>query len=157
MPTGVSTDDILDGPTSYFNFMMDFHCIDTEFGRRVVKELSRVVKVHNYASLEISTGEFISPVELSHGAKNILIMAFAEDSVVTNMLFCGDNCNKFVAEICKTKDLNLITTRLYNPWYRVEDTASLDSGVRIWNTGKIVYTQVEYVDYLMKVGLWDLL
>lgn len=110
----------------------------------------------NYANMKTSLGYLISPRELAGGTKNILIMMFGDDSVVCDMTFSGDNCNKYIPEILKTKDLVLCSQRFYNPWYRVEDqelVSILNKGVLIINDGYTAYNQQDYLVHLVKSGL----
>lgn len=137
-------------PDFFFDEEMDKHCIDTDFGRRVVTECSDIYKIHTYAALELPNGEFISPSELSSGAKNLLIMMFSEKDVVCDMLWCGDNCNKFVAEIANIKDITVKTTRWYMPYLRGE---KFDEGILILNTNTVVRSVEEYRDHIIATGL----
>lgn len=128
-------------PDFFFSEEMNANCIDTDFGRRVVTECSNVYKIHNYATLELPNGELISPKELSSGAKNLLIMMFCEQDVICDLLWCGNNCNKFVAEIANKKDLTVKTTRYYNP-YRSE--VAFNEPILILNTGDLVNNIEEF-------------
>lgn len=128
-------------PDFFFSEEMNANCIDTDFGRRVVTECSNVYKIHNYATLELPNGELISPKELSSGAKNLLIMMFYEQDVICDLLWCGNNCNKFVAEIANKKDLTVKTTRYYNP-YRSE--VAFNEPILILNTGDLVNNIEEF-------------
>lgn len=145
-------DNMVGEPDYYFSDFIDPRCIDTEFGRRVVKELSRVKTVVNYATLILPTGEFISPKELSSGAKNVLIMENDTNNAVCDMLWCGENCEKFVAEISCRKDLFVESTRWFLP-YR---NADFKDGVKIMNTGMVVRSAKEYLDHIYDTGLDDL-
>lgn len=128
-------------PDFFFSEEMNANCIDTDFGRRVVTECSNVYKIHNYATLELPNGELISPKELSSGAKNLLIMMFCKQDVICDLLWCGNNCNKFVAEIANKKDLTVKTTRYYNP-YRSE--VAFNEPILILNTGDLVNNIEEF-------------
>ena len=140
-------------PDFFFDEEMNKHCIDTDFGRRVVTECSDIYKIHTYAALELPNGEFISPSELSSGAKNLLIMMFSEKDVVCDMLWCGDNCNKFVTEIANTKDITLKTSRYSNPF---NSSVSFNDGVLILNTGVTVRDSREFCDHFMSTDLYYL-
>lgn len=102
-------------PDFYFDEFIDKRCIDTDFGRRVVTACSDVFKVMNYVTLELPTGELISPKELSSGAKSLLIMAFSDEDVVCDLVWCGENCEIFIDELASQKDITVMTSRWYVP------------------------------------------
>lgn len=137
-------------PDFYFDEEMDAECIDTDFGRRVVKECSDIESVINYATLKLPNGELVSPRELASGAKNLLIMMFSEEDVVCDLRWCGDNCNKFIAEVANTKDITVKTTRWYMPYLRGE---TFDEGILILNTNTVVRSVEEYRDHIIATGL----
>lgn len=145
-------ENMVDEPDFYFSEFMDASCIDTDFGRRVVTEISDVKTIVNYATMYLPTGELISPRDLCSGAKNLLIMNFDTNDAVCDMLWCGENCEKFVAEISNKRDLLVTSSRWFLP-YR---NADFKDGVKIENTGVIVHSAKEYLDHIYDTRLVDL-
>lgn len=139
-------------PDLYFNEFIDKHCIETDFGKRVVKECSDVKEVINYVNMVLPNGELISPNELSSGAKNLLIMMY-DDEAVCDMEWCGNNCDHFIGEIAKAKDFTLQTTRWYVPFKNAE----FPDGVRILNIDKVVYDIDEFLGAVVENELNELL
>lgn len=135
-------------PDPYFNGMFDMHKIDTDFGRRVVKECSGVAKVHNYVTLELSNGEFISPEKLSSGAKNVLLMKEFPD-IICDVLWCGENCEPFISEIAEERDLTVYTTRPFHP----DLNYLFKDGIYFINSGNIVRNNLEYIRECIKYKL----
>lgn len=74
----------------------------------------------------------------SSGAKNVLLMKYTNK--IVDMLWCGDNCDKFVEEIAREKDLIVFTTRDYVPYERSES-----EDFRVLNSGKIYHYSKEYL------------
>ncbi len=129
-------------PDFIFDEEVDSHCIESPFGRRVVHECSGSATVINYASLSLPNGELISPKELSSGAKNIFVMDECMD-VLCDLLWCGDNCLNFIAEIANRKDIEVCTTRWIMPF---NSEVGYNEGIKIMNTDVIVNTAKEYID-----------
>lgn len=140
-------------PDFYFSEFIDPKCIDTDFGRRVVKTCSDVKEVVNYATLVLPNEELISPMELSSGAKNLLIMMFDEEDAVCDLIWCGSNCESFLGEIASKRDFTVFTTRWFVPY----KNSNFKDGVRILNTGKVVRSFDEYIDYVHESGLYELM
>ncbi|MDE6947654.1 MAG: DUF4869 domain-containing protein [Anaeroplasmataceae bacterium] len=126
-------------PDTYFMYeFKNYEVIETDFGKRVLEDCSRIKTVFNRGSLLTEFGAYISPDKLSSGAKTLLIMH--ETDAICNMVFCGDNCNKYVAEIARMKDLLIFSTRVYNPFKE----SDLDS-VFVLNTNKVYTSSGDYM------------
>lgn len=97
----------------------DLSFMDSDFSHRVVKELSRVSEVLSCVTLRTKHNSLISPMQLSSGAKNVLIMKYFD--CACNMTWCGENCEKFVEEIADEKDLIVFSTRYYIPYLETKD------------------------------------
>lgn len=129
-------------PDFVFDEEVDTHCIETEFGKRVIYVCSGSANVINYASLSLPNGELISPKELSSGAKNIFVMDECKD-VLCDLLWCGDNCIQFIAEIANRRNIEVCTTRWILPF---NSKVEFKDGILIMNTGTIVRSAKEYID-----------
>lgn len=132
-------------PDNYFMDNTDLHCIDTDFGHRVLKDCVDVVKVHNYVTLELGNGELISPKDIGSGVKNLFIMK-EDDTAICNLLWCGENCEKYISEIAETKDLVVCTWRPFFPDF---DTM-FKSGIEILNSGKVVHNGMDYLKEILE-------
>lgn len=130
---------IVRNPDVYFDEMYDFPKLDTEFGHRLLKDVCHIVKVHNYATLELANGELISPTSLASGVKNVLLMQDCSDEVICDLLWCGENCEPFIAELAEKKDFTVCSRREFFPNFE-----QFKSGILVLNTNKVVHDIFEY-------------
>ena len=83
----------------------------------------------------------ITPKELS-GSVKVLILMLKDDSFIYNMSNCGDSCAEWILKIADIKDLTVYLRHIMH--FRG------DFKIKIMNTEKIVCSQGEYVDELLK-------
>ena len=134
---------VVDVGMTFENYMA-FELIDTDLGRRIVKETSRVVDVENYKFMKTDFDTYISPLELSDGAKVLLLMLCKEVQdlgLIFNYTYCGPNCDKFVEEIADMCDVNIYLGRYYIPF----SSGKPKSGVKFMETGTVVYDKRGYI------------
>lgn len=151
---------IVYNPDRYFKDMDVYEVMSTDFAIRVAKECSDIASFDNPILMRTNSGRFVSPLDLSSGAKNLLIMKYTDK--ICNMLWCGDNCDKYVEEVAEEKDLTVFTTRAYVPY----DEATIVKPFRVLNNGKIYNSPYEYVtdldivftlqEVVLKIGVEDL-
>ena len=151
---------IVYNPDRYFKDMDVYEVMSTDFAIRVAKECSDIASFDNPILMRTNSGRFVSPLDLSSGAKNLLIMKYTDK--ICNMLWCGDNCDKYVEEVAEEKDLTVFTTRAYVPY----DEATVVKPFRVLNNGKIYNSPYEYVtdldivftlqEVVLKIGVEDL-
>lgn len=130
---------VVRNPDRYFKDMDVYEVMSTGFAVRVAKECSDIASFDNPILMRTNSGRFVSPLDLSSGAKNLLIMKYTDS--ICNLLWCGSNCDKFVEEIAEEKDLTVFTTRSYVPYKRSKNIKPF----KVINTGKIYNNPVEYV------------
>lgn len=145
--------DIVRNPDDYFEYYVrDLSFIDSPFCREVVKECSDVVEFLSSTTMRAGNGMFISPMQLSSGAKNVLIMESTDK--ICNMGWCGDNCNRFVEDIADRKDLTVFSGRVYIP-YLYNDHCN---DFLVLNKNKIYHSPAELTEDLELMGIyggWD--
>lgn len=151
---------VVRNPDRYFKDMDVYEVMSTDFAVRVAKECSDIASFDNPILMRTNSGRFVSPLDLSSGAKNLLIMKYTDK--ICNMLWCGDNCDKYVEEVAEEKDLTVFTTRAYVPY----DEATVVKPFRVLNNGKIYNSPYEYVtdldivftlqEVVLKIGVEDL-
>lgn len=141
-------------PDSCFDLDFEMENLESDFSKEVLRVCNGDTEVINYQTLLRPNGMYISPKEICSGAKNILCMKYIGNDYgyIYNMLWSGDNCNRYVAEICQEKDLEIFSSRIYFPFYRVGD---IGFEVKIMETGKIVRSDDEFSDEVVKYDLWD--
>lgn len=140
-----NTDVLVDNVANVFRDYKKFELITTEIGTRIVKAVSRVVTVNNYADMVNDWGEQLSPLDLSDGAKMLLLMLNEDarnDGLIFDYSFCGDNCDEFLEEIAGMYDINLYLGRFYIPFSN-ED--SFKYGVRFMESGLVVYDSKSFI------------
>lgn len=140
-----NTDVLVDNVANVFRDYKKFELITTEIGTRIVKTVSRVVTVNNYADMVNDWGEQLSPLDLSDGAKMLLLMLNEDarnDGLIFDYSFCGDNCDEFLEEIAGMYDINLYLGRFYIPFSN-ED--SFKYGVRFMESGLVVYDSKSFI------------
>lgn len=132
--------------------MKDISVFSSDFGVRVLKECSAIKEVYNENSFLTEAGCRIGTANVSGGAKALMIMK-ATDFIV-NMTFCGDNCNKFVAEIAKEKDLTVYTTRYYNPFVKSDlDKVLVLNNNKIYTSAREFALSSEIQGFFSEVGM----
>lgn len=132
---GKLEDALLSG-NDYFNSWVDEKCIETEFGKRVIKEIDGGdVYDKNLIISKVLGG--IPSERLSGGTKSLLILMF--DNKIMHLSAMGDNCLPFLADIAKVKDIT-VCTDYYRPIFK---NSNLDK-VHILNDDSIVYNDDEY-------------
>lgn len=89
-----------------FDLNVENDWLNTEFAKRVIKEIDNSVHVKD-GYIESPFWGAMSPDKLSTGCKNVLLMKFYPDPVVFYGTKCGNNCLPFVLEIAREKDLDI--------------------------------------------------
>lgn len=141
-------------PDEYFDLRIyDYSFLGSDFAKRLLYDCSGGLKVINYETFLRPNGLYISPKEISSGAKNVLCMYSRsnKDGFIYNMLWCGDNCNPYIAEVVKDKDVEAFSSRIYDPYECIEDTPMT---VQIMETGDIVTSSHDYMSVVIRHKLW---
>lgn len=122
----------------YFDSWVDESCIETDFGKRVIKEVDGGdVYDRNLIISKVLGG--IPPERLSGGTKSLLILMNTDK--IVHLCAMGDNCLPFLADIAKVKDIT-VCTDYYRPIFK---DSTLDK-VHILNDDSIVYNDDEYFE-----------
>lgn len=122
---------------TFFDFGVDFECITTDFAKKVIEGVEGG-HVYNKNIIEHDLHDAYTPRDLSGGVKSLLIL---ENTDKVMYLSCmGDNCIKYLSDICKHKDITLCSDtfrHLYRNGYVGQ--------VRILNTGAVVDNDEDYI------------
>lgn len=122
-----------------FSNRMDYNLILTDFGTRVVKDISKIAEIHNSRSYTTEWGYSISPKELSGGAKMLLLMMckdVRDEGRIFDYTYCGDNCNNYLEELAGQYDINIYIGRCYIPsqeYLEKYGAKFVESGVTAWD------------------------
>lgn len=142
-------------PDGCFDFeIWDYGFLESDFARRLLYDCSGEIEVINYENFKRPNGLYISTREISSGAKNVLCMYALgnKGGIFYDLLWCGDNCNPYIAEVVQSNDVEAFSTRVYNPY----DEVSPDFGfkVQIMETGDVVSNSDEFLDVIFENNLW---
>ena len=128
----------------YFDRQIDECCIETDFGKRVIKEIDGgEVYDRNLIISKVLGG--IPPERLSGGTKSLLILMNSDK--IIDLASMGDNCLPFLADIAKVKDITVCT----DTYRKIFKDSTLDK-VHILNDDSIVYNDDEYFEKWGRLG-----
>ena len=130
--------DVLYSGNKYFDRVVDESCLETDFSKKVIKEIDNgVVYDRNLIISDVLGG--IPPERLAGGTKSLLILMYTDQKMALSAM--GDNCLPFLFDIGEIKDFTVCTKNL-RPLF---DNSNLKE-VYIINVGIIVHNQKELYD-----------
>lgn len=135
-------EDAMFDPFGYFDFMLDESCLDSDFAKKIVKEIDKSDLINRNLIISPILGQ-IPPSKLSGGTKALLVLKFTNNPLYLDSF--GENCYKYIAEIGETKDVTIVTTRISRFFWRCEGLEC----VKVLNTNKIVRTDRELFDEIL--------
>lgn len=124
----------------WFNNQMDFGCITTDFGRRVIASVDKAAVFSKNVLLK--GDESFPPKRLARGTKYLMILMYTDK--VVDLAAMGNNCFPFLREIADMKDIFMCTDSP-RPLFRVGGF----SEVKISNVNKIVHSDAELFDVFL--------
>ncbi|MCR5011858.1 MAG: DUF4869 domain-containing protein [Lachnospiraceae bacterium] len=107
-------DALLSG-NSYFDLNIDESCIETDFGRRIIKEISGADVLDKNSVIHPIYGS-IPTRDLAGGIKALFILMFDDDYGMLDLASMGDNCLKYLGEIAGEKDIKVCTDTWREVW-----------------------------------------
>ena len=99
MPSAIYNTEVFFKNTYEEDWLLD------DFARRVIKKVDHSEVIDGQAIKSPVLG-MIPPVDLSGGAKTLLLIKNCPDKVF-NASTCGDNCAKFILELAKENDVTI--------------------------------------------------
>lgn len=131
----------------------DYSFLESDFSKRLLYDCSGELEVISQTTFRRPNGMLISHREIGSGSKNVLCMKYLGNSydIIYSMLWCGDNCNPYIAEVARESDVETFSARVYNPFTLVESPYE----VKIMETGKIVTCGRDFLDEVISNELWD--
>lgn len=130
-------------PTSYFDARFRFSWMNSEFTKRVIREVDKSEVLTDFVIRSPVLGS-ITPHQISHGSKALIMLKFRD--VKMKLEYMGENCFKILKEICDEKEVYLSSTG-YRSLFK-------DGGftqIRIMNSGKIVTCPLEMFEEFNEV------
>ena len=135
--------DALISGNSYFDNWMDEACIETDFGKKIIKEIGNADVIDKNSVIHPVFGS-IPTRDLAGGIKTLLILMFDEKNSIVDLAAMGDNCLPYLREIYQIKDITVCTDK-YRDFFQDGDKAL------VLNSNKIVTTEEELHEEWLKV------
>lgn len=127
----------------WFDYDLDDELLETEFSKRVVKEIDNSELINRNLVISPVLGS-ISTRNISGGAKTLICMKYMDK--VPRCSHFGDNCFPLLAEICKEKDIIMLLDTSFLPFnYGFDSVYFIDSG-------KTVYDNESFMDEYFDLG-----
>lgn len=137
-------ENIVDYPDDWYFDYSDESILDLPLAKEIIADTSAVVKFNTDGSYLTKFGYRINDTKFSEGCKCLLMM-LSKENIEFDLTFylssMGENCEKYMEAIADMHDVNIILTRPYIPYVR---NTLPKSGVKVMDTGDIVYTVEEY-------------
>ena len=128
----------------YFNNTYLDSWIEDEFSKRMIKSVDKAVVLSPNAVDSKALG-VIPVTQISGGLKTLLLLQHDKDKIF-NVSTCGDNCARWVLEIAKRSDKDLLINLRH-----VMDFGDKPYEIKIVNNGVVVHNAKEYV---MNAGMF---
>ena len=128
----------------YFNNTYLDSWIEDEFSQKMIKSVDKAVVLSPNAVDSKALG-VIPVTQISGGLKTLLLLQHDKDKIF-NVSTCGDNCARWVLEIAKRSDKDLLINLRH-----VMDFGDKPYEIKIVNNGVVVHNAKEYV---MNAGLF---
>ena len=126
-------------PPVYFDNRYEDEWITDKRSIEIIRDVDKsdVVSSHLIESPVLGP---ISPKELSGSVKTIMLMLFDETGRIFNASVCGDNCAKWILEICKDKDIVAYLEHVMH----FKDPFD----IKVLNTGNVVHRMQDLIPEL---------
>lgn len=136
---------LVENMNSWYQDYYSESILDTDLAKEIMRGTSGVTDILGINSYKIKFGFHISSDKFSEGCKMLLMMLnkeCLEDNLVFNILYSGENCEKFMEQIADLHDVSIYLGRVYSPFLRQDGIPK--SGVMIMETGDVVYSHEDY-------------
>lgn len=128
------------GSSGWFTYSLDDEYLETDFSKRVVKEIDKSELINRYLVLSPVLGS-ISTECISGGAKTLICIKYMDK--VFRLSSVGDNCFPILAEICEEKDVIMLADRSFLPFnYGFSVVHFIDSNKDVYSNEEFLY---EYI------------
>lgn len=124
-------------PDSYFDTRFKTELTGTDFSRRLIHECSDGSEVLAPGVFKHPTRGNYSSDKLPTGVKNVLLAKYNKE-VVIDLLYMGDNCLPFLAEIANEEDITVCTSRYVNFFPPIFTAGEFKGGVYVMNTKQLI-------------------
>ena len=132
---------------SYFNNVLEDKYLETDFAKKVVKEIDNSDLINKNLVISPVIGS-IPPSMISGGSKALIILNFTDEIIPLYLM--GENCYPILANISKDKDVT-VTTDSTVRFFELSNN-NLDK-IHILNDDSYVYTDKELVRKCVELGV----
>ena len=129
---------------SYFDTNVDESCIESNFGRKIIKEISGADVLDKNSVIHPVFGS-IPTRDLAGSIKALLILMFDNEYGVLDLASMGDNCLKYLGEIAEKKDIKVCTDSWRELWNN-SPILVLNDNVVVDSEDKLYEEWVKYLD-----------
>ena len=131
-------------PPAYFNNTYDDEWITDSLTVEMIKDVdkSEVIGPHLIESPVLGP---ISVKEISGGVKTLILMAFDDSGRIFNASACGNNCEKWILEIGKRKDLTINLRHIMNFGKEPFEIKILNNGEMVQDLDRFIAVAAKYV------------
>lgn len=131
-------------PPAYFNNTYDDEWITDPLTVEMIKDVdkSEVIGPHLIESPVLGP---ISVKEISGGVKTLILMAFDDSGRIFNASACGNNCEKWILEIGKRKDLTINLRHIMNFGKEPFEIKILNNGEMVHDLDRFIAVAAKYV------------
>ena len=130
--------EVIDAIDFYFEYLFDEEWMKDPFVKEMIKDVDKSDVIGPYLIISPVLGP-IAPTYLSGGVK-VLILLLKEPKFIYNLSNCGDNCAKWILEICKDKDIVAYLEHVMH----FKDPFD----IKVLNTGNIVHRMQDLTKHL---------
>ena len=102
--------------SDYFDNNLDNDCIESEFAKRVIKNISGADVLDKNSVIHPDFGS-IATRDIAGGIKALLILMFDDDYGMLDLAAMGDNCLYYLEEIASHKDICVCTDTWRKIWH----------------------------------------
>ena len=130
--------EVLTDAPRYFDNVWEDEWLEDPLVKQMIKDVdnSEVISPHLIESPVLGP---IGPKDISGGVK-VLILLLKDTSFIYNISNCGDNCAKWILEICKDKDIVAYLEHVMH----FKDPFD----IKILNTGNVVHRMQDLTKHL---------
>lgn len=127
----------------YFNNVFEYEWLDDPFVRDMILDVDKSVVLSNQCIQSPVLGQ-IPPERLSGGVKTC-IMLYKLDDFLTDLIVCGENCEKWLSRVFMKKELVRVAMSGYDLTFRGYDIQGICE-----NDGSIIRNSE---DWVRKMGM----
>lgn len=129
-------------PASEFDLSYHSEWLNTPWSRRVISEIQRIDVTDTSTTVEhILEQRSMSPEVLATGTKHLILLKYGNDTRICRMSRFGENCFKWLMDICEEKDICGVITN----YVAFTDEDLKGRGVRFLDLNMVARTHEDFM------------